>query len=82
MDAGAIKRSSEDSGLRCTPQRYAAKALLTKHNGCERCGNVEGMEWYDVPKPAWGTIGKRILRECEVIFRELCAKGAPSFASR
>ena len=32
MDAEAIKRSLEDSGLRCTPQRYAVMAFLMKHN--------------------------------------------------
>ncbi len=42
---------------------------------------VEDMEWYNVPRPASGSLGKRILRECEVIFRELCAKCAPRHAS-
>src|SRR6202158_4954510 len=32
MDAEAIKRSLEGSGLRCTPQRYAVMAFLTEHN--------------------------------------------------
>jgi len=32
MDAEAIKRSLESSGLRCTPQRYAMMAFLMKHN--------------------------------------------------
>ena len=108
MDAEAIKRSLERSGLRCTPQRYAVMAFLmeqkkhptaseifeavnhvdprcsraTTYNNlrdlvqaglvrevavegraarfdakgvrhhhfiCDRCGNVEDMEWYDVP---------------------------------
>src|SRR2546428_12346257 len=31
MDAEAIKRSLESSGLRCTPQRYAVMALLMEH---------------------------------------------------
>src|SRR5580692_2471467 len=131
MDAEAIKRSLEDSGLRCTPQRYAVMAFLLKHNRhptaaeifegvnrldprssrattynnlrdlvqaglvrevavegraarfdvkgmqhhhfiCDRCGDVEDIEWYDVPKPASAALGKRILRECELIFRGLC----------
>ena len=33
MDAGAIKRSLEGSGLRCTSQRYAVMAFLTE---CKR----------------------------------------------
>ncbi len=136
MDAAAIKRSLEGSGLRCTPQRYAvmaflmdqhrhptaaeifegvnradprssrattynnlrdlvqaglvrevavegraarfeAKGTLHHHFICDRCGNVEDMEWYDVPRPASCSLGKRILRECELIFRGLCTRCAP-----
>ena len=141
MDAEAIKRSLEGSGLRRTPQRYAVMAFLMKHTGhptaaeifeavnrldprssrattynnlrdlvkaglvrevavegraarfdakgmrhhhfiCDRCGNVEDMEWYDVPRPASSSLGKRILRECELIVRGLCKKCAPRHASR
>jgi len=140
MDAEAIKRSLEGSGLRCTPQRYAVMAFLmedtshptaaeifeavnradprcsraTTYNNlrdlvraglvrevavegraarfdakdirhhhfiCDRCGKVEDMEWYDVPRPASGSLGKRILRECELNFRGQCAKCAPRHAS-
>ena len=136
MDADAIRRSLEGSGLRCTPQRYAVMAFLSGCDGhptaaeifeavndvdprssrattynnlrdlvkaglvrevavegraarfdakgmrhhhfiCDRCGNVEDMEWYDVPRPASGSLGKRVLRESEVIFRGLCTKCAP-----
>jgi Fur family transcriptional regulator, peroxide stress response regulator len=141
MDAGAIKRSLQGSGLRCTPQRYALMAFLMEQNShptaaeifeavnsadprcskattynnlrdlvqaglvrevavegraarfdakgmrhhhfiCDRCGNVEDMEWYDVPRPASRSLGKRILRECELIFRGLCSKCGPRRASR
>ena len=141
MNAEAIKRSLEDSGLRCTPQRYAVMKFLVEHTThptaaeifeavnrvdprssratiynnlsdlvqaglvrevavegrsarfdakgmrhhhfiCDRCGNVEDMEWYDVPKPASGSLGKRVLRECELIFRGLCTKCAPRQATR
>ena len=141
MDAEAIKRSLGDSGLRCTPQRYAVMAFLMEHNRhptaaeifeavngadprcsrattynnlrdlvrvglvrevavegraarfdakgmrhhhfiCDHCGKVEDIEWYDVRRPASGSLGKRILRECELIFRGLCAKCAPRHASR
>ena len=141
MDAEAIKRSLEASGLRCTPQRYAVMAFLMEHNRhptaaeileavnrvdprtsrattynnlrdlvqaglvrevavegraarfdakvmrhhhfiCDRCGDVEDVEWYEVPGPAPGSLGKRILRECELIVRGLCAKCAPRHASR
>ena len=141
MEAEAIKRSLQDSGLRCTPQRYAVMAFLMDHAGhptaaeifdavnrvdprssrattynnlrdlveaglvrevaaegraarfdakgmrhhhfiCDRCGNVEDMEWYDVPLPASGARSRRILRECELIFRGLCAKCASRRSSR
>ena len=32
MDAEAVKRSLEVSGLRCTPQRYAVMAFLMEHH--------------------------------------------------
>jgi len=141
MNAEAIRRSLEGSGLRCTPQRYAVMAFLTDcdnrhptaaeifeavnhvdprsskattynnlrdlvkaglvrevavegraarfdakgmrhhHFICDRCGNVEDMEWYDVPRPASGSLGKRVLRESEVILRGLCTKCASRHAS-
>jgi Fur family peroxide stress response transcriptional regulator len=140
MDAEAIKRQLESSGLRCTPQRYAVMAFLmeskrhptaaqifeavnrldprssrattynnlrdlvqaglvrevavegrsarfdatgTRHHHfvCNRCGNVEDLEWYDVPKPASRSLGKRIVRECELIFRGLCTNCARRHAS-
>jgi Fur family transcriptional regulator, peroxide stress response regulator len=136
MDAKTIKRSLEDSGLRCTAQRYAVMAFLMEHKGhptaaeifeavnrvdprssrattynnlrdlvkaglvrevavegraarfdatgmrhhhfiCDRCGDVEDMEWYEVPRPVSRSIGKRIVRDCQLIFRGLCAKCAP-----
>jgi Fe2+ or Zn2+ uptake regulation protein len=141
MNAAAIKRSLNGSGLRCTPQRYAVMTFLMDHRGhptaaeifeavnrvdprssrattynnlrdlvqaglvrevavegraarfdakgirhhhfiCDRCGNVEDIEWYNVPKPASGSFGKRIFRECELIFRGLCTKCAPRRTSR
>jgi len=141
MDAEAIRRSLEGSGLRCTAQRYAVMAFLMDHKGhptaaeifeavnrvdprssrattynnlrdlvkaglvrevavegragrfdakgvrhhhfiCDRCGNVEDMDWYNVPRPASRTLGKRIVRECELIFRGLCTRCAARRASR
>jgi len=62
--------------------RFDAKGMRHHHFICDRCGNVEDIEWYDVPRPASGALGKRILRECELIFRGLCSKCAPRHASR
>ena len=62
--------------------RFDAKAIRHHHFVCDKCGNVEDVEWYDVPKPASSALGKRILRECELIFRGLCRRCAPRRASR
>jgi Fur family peroxide stress response transcriptional regulator len=62
--------------------RFDVKGLPHHHFICDRCGNVEDVDWYDVPRPAAGSLGKRVLRECELILRGLCAKCAPRQASR
>jgi Fe2+ or Zn2+ uptake regulation protein len=62
--------------------RFDAQGLRHHHFICDRCGQVEDMEWYEVPRPAAGSLGKRRLRQCEVIFRGLCAKCAPRGATR
>jgi len=62
--------------------RFDAQGMRHHHFICDCCGKVEDMEWFDVPRPAPGSLGKRKLRQCEVIFRGLCAKCAPRHASR
>ena len=62
--------------------RFDAKDMRHHHFICDRCGNVEDVEWYDVPRPDSRTLGKRVLRECELIFRGLCTKCAPRCSSR
>jgi Fur family peroxide stress response transcriptional regulator len=57
--------------------RFDAKGVLHHHFICDRCGDVEDLEWYDVPKPTKSSLGKRIVRDCELIFRGLCTKCAP-----
>jgi Fur family transcriptional regulator, peroxide stress response regulator len=61
--------------------RFDAKGVRHHHFICDRCGNVEDMVWYNVPRPTSRALGKRILRECELIFRGLCTKCAPRHAS-
>jgi Fur family peroxide stress response transcriptional regulator len=56
--------------------RFDVKGTRHHHFICDRCGKVEDMEWYDVRRPAPGSLGKRILLESELIFRGLCAKCA------
>jgi Fur family transcriptional regulator, peroxide stress response regulator len=62
--------------------RFDAKVTRHHHFICDRCGAVEDLEWYSVPRPAAGSLGKRILRQSELIFRGLCSKCAPRRASR
>jgi Fur family peroxide stress response transcriptional regulator len=56
--------------------RFEAKRMRHHHFICDRCGYVEDIEWYDVPGPASGSLGTRMIRECELIFRGLCTKCA------
>jgi Fur family transcriptional regulator, peroxide stress response regulator len=62
--------------------RFDLQGTRHHHFICDRCGNVEDMEWYDVPKPASRSLGKRIVRECQLILRGLCPKCAQRSASR
>jgi Fur family peroxide stress response transcriptional regulator len=62
--------------------RFDLEGMRHHHFICDRCGNVDDVEWYNVPQPAPRSLGKRIVRECQLIFRGLCAKCAPRRASR
>src|SRR5262249_50724095 len=62
--------------------RFCGEGMAHHHFICDRCGNVEDMDWYAVPKPGSRALGKRVLRECELIFRGLCTKCAPRRGSR
>jgi Fur family transcriptional regulator, peroxide stress response regulator len=60
--------------------RFEAKGLLHHHFICDRCGKVEDIDWYDVPAPVAGSLGNRVVRGCELIFRGFCAKCASQAA--
>jgi Fur family peroxide stress response transcriptional regulator len=62
--------------------RFDAKGMRHHHFICDRCGNVEDIKWYKVPRPAASSLGKRVVRECELIFRGLCPQCAPRHAAR
>jgi Fe2+ or Zn2+ uptake regulation protein len=62
--------------------RFDAKGMRHHHFICDRCGNVEDLDWYAVRRPTAGSLGKRVLRECELILRGLCTKCAPRRAPR
>ena len=56
--------------------RFDLEGMRHHHFICDRCGNVEDVNWYDVPKPAARSLGKRVVRECQLIFRGFCGKCA------
>lgn len=62
--------------------RYDAKGDQHHHFICDRCGTVEDITWFSVPPPAAGTLGKRVVRECELIVRGLCMQCAPRKRTR
>src|SRR5579875_2174091 len=57
--------------------RFDARGMRHHHFVCDHCGNVEDLDWYKVSPPSSASLGKRMLRESEVIFRGLCEKCAP-----
>src|ERR1700759_4626383 len=38
--------------------RFDAAGIRHHHFICDRCGNVEDIEWFEVPRPASGSFGK------------------------
>ncbi len=54
--------------------RFDLEGMRHHHFICDRCGNVEDVDWYDVPKPASRTLGKRVVRDWQLVFRGLCTK--------
>jgi Fe2+ or Zn2+ uptake regulation protein len=56
--------------------RFDLEGTRHHHFICDRCGDVGDVDWYDVPKPASRSLGKRVVRECQLILRGLCAKCA------
>ena len=62
--------------------RFDAKGMRHHHFICDRCGNVEDVDWYDVPRPTAASLGKRVLRDCELIFRGRCTKCAPRASAK
>ena len=57
--------------------RFDAKDARHHHFICDRCGQVEDLAWYDLPRPAGASLGARVLRDCELILRGLCIRCAP-----
>jgi Fur family peroxide stress response transcriptional regulator len=73
VEAGLVRQVAVEGRA----ARYDAKGEQHHHFICDRCGEVEDIEWYNVPGPASGSLGKRVVRECELIVRGLCTRCAP-----
>ena len=56
--------------------RFDLKGVRHHHFICDKCGEVENMDWFDVPQPPPDSVGTRIVREFEMILRGLCTKCA------
>lgn len=62
--------------------RFDATGTRHHHFICDGCGAVEDLDWYKVSAPSSASLGKRILRGSEVIFRGLCEKCASRHGDR
>ena len=62
--------------------RFDAKGLLHHHFICDECGIVEDIKWYDVPRPDRRSLGARVVRDCELIFRGLCTQCSAKHSAR
>jgi Fe2+ or Zn2+ uptake regulation protein len=62
--------------------RFDVKGKRHHHFICDRCGNIEDIDWFDVPNPPGGALDKRVVRESQVTFRGLCTNCGPGRASR
>jgi Fur family peroxide stress response transcriptional regulator len=57
--------------------RFDARGIQHHHFICDKCGSVEDLDYFAVPQPPSTSLGKRILRECELIARGLCSRCIP-----
>src|SRR5437763_16858916 len=49
--------------------RFDAEGMGHHQFICDRCGNVEDVERYDVDRPGAASLGKRVLGGCELMLR-------------
>lgn len=53
--------------------RFESRMERHHHFVCERCGRMEDIEWFDVPRlPSKAMAGPRTLRTYELVLRGLC----------
>lgn len=72
VEAGLVREVAAEGRA----ARFDATGLPHNHFICDECGSVEDIAWSAVPRPAPGRLGKRVLRDCELILRGLCPQCA------
>ena len=68
VDAGLVREVAVEG----RSARFDLIGTRHHHFVCDNCGKVENMDWFDVPTPPPGSVGDRIVRECELLLRGLC----------
>lgn len=68
VEAGLVREVAAEGRA----ARFDATGLPHNHFICDQCGSVEDIAWSAVARPAPGALGKRVLRDCELILRGLC----------
>lgn len=59
--------------------RYDANLCPHHHFVCDRCGNVEDIDWFEIPPAARkSALGQRSVRDYEVVFHGICTGCANS----
>jgi Fur family transcriptional regulator, peroxide stress response regulator len=72
VDAGLVREVAVEG----RSARFDLKGMRHHHFICDRCGEVEDMEWFNVPQPPAKLLGDRRVREYELILRGLCTSCA------
>jgi Fur family peroxide stress response transcriptional regulator len=55
--------------------RFDGKVHRHHHFICDRCGSVEDIEWFDLPRSSQAAaLGSRTIREYQVVFNGICQK--------
>lgn len=65
VDARLVREVIADSRA----ARFEAAVEKHHHFICDKCGAVEDIGWFDVPRRS---LGARTVRDCELILRGLC----------
>jgi Fur family transcriptional regulator, peroxide stress response regulator len=70
IEAGLVR----EVALEGRAARYDANLSRHHHFVCDRCGNLEDIEWFDLPVSKREALGSREVRDYELVLRGLCMK--------